>query len=509
MKHATLRRGFAVILLISLLLSLAAPALAANYVTATRSTSVRASAGNSGKLLGTLQKGTEVEKLGVVGSWTKVSYNGGTGFVLTSNVTSSSGDNSSSNGSTGNTGSSSSTATVKSSTLNVRSGPSTSYSKLGTLSKGATVTVVGSVNEWTIINWNSGTAYVYTSYLSFSSSGSPGTSSGWVAATGGVNVRSGPSTSYSKVGELSRGDKVQKTGVSGSWTQVRFNGSTAYVSSKYLTPTTAPDNSSGNNNNNYGSYVYAISSIPVYASASTSSSALGYLYQGEYAPYLGSTSSFARILFNGQVGYVRSSRVTILDEDNGLTYSYDGWRYAQTTNVPCYSVPEASTKYRLGYLSKGEAVYVLTYDGVWAQVIVEDDFVAYVKWGSLGGKVSGGNNNSSGGNNYIYKLNATLYVNNVFGEPVYSEIAGGTLVKYHACHKVNNVMNNNPYSGIPHQTAVKIVATISAVGGKEYVKVSWRDSGWYVAKADGSASSSTSHTAWVCIDNLVETKPRH
>lgn len=49
-----------------------------------------------------------------------------------------------------------------------------------------------------------------------------------------LNVRSGASTKYSKVGSYKKGTKVTCYGTSGSWTKVKYSGKTRYVSSQYL-----------------------------------------------------------------------------------------------------------------------------------------------------------------------------------------------------------------------------------------------------------------------------------
>ena len=56
-------------------------------------------------------------------------------------------------------------------------------------------------------------------------------------ATTSVNVRSGPGTKYSVVGGLNRGDMVKRTGESGKWTRVAYNGIEGYVYGKYLSDT--------------------------------------------------------------------------------------------------------------------------------------------------------------------------------------------------------------------------------------------------------------------------------
>lgn len=54
-------------------------------------------------------------------------------------------------------------------------------------------------------------------------------------ATQSVNVRSGPSTDYDKIGGLTTNQEVQVTGqASTGWWRIQYNGSEAYVSDKYL-----------------------------------------------------------------------------------------------------------------------------------------------------------------------------------------------------------------------------------------------------------------------------------
>ena len=54
-------------------------------------------------------------------------------------------------------------------------------------------------------------------------------------ATQSVNVRSGPSTDYDKIGGLTTNQEVQVTGqASTGWYRIEYNGGEAYVSGKYL-----------------------------------------------------------------------------------------------------------------------------------------------------------------------------------------------------------------------------------------------------------------------------------
>lgn len=55
-----------------------------------------------------------------------------------------------------------------------------------------------------------------------------------VVNTPSVNVRSGPDTSYSKVGVVYSGQRFTVLGTSGSWTKVSFNGGAGWIHSYYL-----------------------------------------------------------------------------------------------------------------------------------------------------------------------------------------------------------------------------------------------------------------------------------
>ena len=73
-----------------------------------------------------------------------------------------------------------------------------------------------------------------------------------VYATSTVNIREGFSADTDKVGSLGRGQSVVRTGIgtgdAEGWSQVEFNGQTAYISSDYLS-TVKPEAPSSSSNN--------------------------------------------------------------------------------------------------------------------------------------------------------------------------------------------------------------------------------------------------------------------
>ncbi len=132
--------------------------------------------------------------------------------------------------------------------VNVRSGPSTAYPKLGALKKGDKLPVIelaGSNQDWVVIAWNGVEAYVSLSYMNLPTDMQPSKQVpstdpgdlGVAAATGTVNVRTGPGTSYGKLGQLQKGDLVAVWSISGDWAKITYGGgadSRAYVFAKYL-----------------------------------------------------------------------------------------------------------------------------------------------------------------------------------------------------------------------------------------------------------------------------------
>lgn len=114
-------------------------------------------------------------------------------------------------------------------TLNVRSGAGTQYGKLGTLSRGTKLT--GQMeNGWLKFSYEGQTAYCCGDYLQKAT----GTPDGLTVICRTLNVRSGPGTSYSKIGTLSRGTVVDVLETLEGWYKIAFGDGEGYVSALYL-----------------------------------------------------------------------------------------------------------------------------------------------------------------------------------------------------------------------------------------------------------------------------------
>lgn len=128
-------------------------------------------------------------------------------------------------------------AITTASILNVRSGPGTKYNRLGTLVRGSTIYVVSEDKGWCQIIYGNGTAYVSKSYVSYNvgtPATKPTTKLGTVTASV-LNVRSGPSTSYSRIGKLARNSHVSiHDETNNGWYKITFGNGYGYVCSRYV-----------------------------------------------------------------------------------------------------------------------------------------------------------------------------------------------------------------------------------------------------------------------------------
>lgn len=214
------------------------------YVTAS-ALIIRTGASTSYSRVGTYLRGTKVACYGTSGNWTKVKYSGKTRYVCSDYLSSTSPDSNTSAYS----------RYVTASSLNVRSGASMSASVVGSYKEGTKVTCYGTSGSWTKVKYDGETRYVSTQYLSTKAPSSGSSSSSFTETStttytryvtaSSLNVRSGASTSSSVVGTYREGTKVTCYGTSGSWTKVKYNGVTRYVSTQYLSASAPSSGSSG------------------------------------------------------------------------------------------------------------------------------------------------------------------------------------------------------------------------------------------------------------------------
>ena len=141
--------------------------------------------------------------------------------------------------------------TVTASSLNFRTGPSTSYSIINVLMNGQKVEYISTSGSWLKVKYNGVTGYVHGDYVTKGTTDNSTTgTTKYVSASVGLNVRSGAGTSYSKLGKLEYKEKVTVLSTSNGWSKINYNGKTGYVDSSYLQSTVPGSNGNNANNNN-------------------------------------------------------------------------------------------------------------------------------------------------------------------------------------------------------------------------------------------------------------------
>lgn len=414
----------------------------------TSALNLRSGASTSTGIIGVLYKGTSVTINGTSGDWYKVTVNvGGTsksGYVHSNYITK---DGSSTGTSVSGSG------VVNVNGLNVRSGPSTSSSVIGSVNSGTKVTIKEKLGDWYKVSVNIGGAakegYMFAEYVTKTGSSSESESSGSGSSgdsgtsvsgdkgtvnTAALNVRSGPGTSYTRIDCISKGTEVTILSENGGWYKVKFGTKTGYVSAEYITRKSGGSNSGSNSGNSDSNSsvknkvgVVNVSALNLRSKATTNSSVVTCLYSGTKVTIESSTTGWYKIKTTvggkSYSGYVASQYVTITGDapsggsdsnggnnggnsggsDNGSTNTDKKTGKVNTAVLNFRSGPSTSSSV-IGSLSLGMTVTILSESNGWYKVealyngrtvtgYVSAQYVTVT--GNAGGSDNSGNNGGS------------------------------------------------------------------------------------------------------------------
>lgn len=184
------------------------PSFAGVVATAGGNLNVRASASSGSSVLTTLKNGSYVSVIEESGSYYKVLYaNGKAGYCHKSYIDLVS-------------GSSGAYVNTSSTSLNIRSGPSTSYGVIGAISKGASVVVISTHgNFYRILYSGTQTGYASSSYIKLRSSSTSNSGSQSSTSTGAISLSVPSYKQYdSRWSNVKLGSSSKTIGVSGCLT---------------------------------------------------------------------------------------------------------------------------------------------------------------------------------------------------------------------------------------------------------------------------------------------------
>lgn len=308
----------------------------------------------------------------------------------------------------------------------VRKGPGTGYAKLGTLKKGGQVVFLAKSGSWSKVTYEGQTAYIHSKYLALKTGGTtPATGS--VYATTNVNVRKGPGTSYAKLGQLEKDQKVEKVGSSGRWVKIVYGSGYGYVYDSYLTaqaPAGGGHTPIGTSSPGLYLPINVSATTTVYKDASYIGGTLGTISAGTTVYYTGMIiNNFVQIYYGGGLGYIPTT--TIIWSTGGTIYPQR--QVIQATTI--YGNVVAGTPSNpLGTLAVSDRVYCVDTVGSYTRIVHNGGY-AFVLTAHLSGSAIGG-----GGWGYNPLGNNTIkYDTFIFTQPmdsagVINSIASGTRV---------------------------------------------------------------------------------
>lgn len=137
-------------------------------------------------------------------------------------------------------------AFVNASSLRLRSGASSSTATLDYASRNEVVVILGKSGSWYKVNYDLQVGYMHSDYLKVLSREDAELGYGRINGNG-VNVRSGPGTSYSKIAVANLNDKPYIIGINNTWFKVIFGTKIGYIRSDFIDLTEVPYENNASN----------------------------------------------------------------------------------------------------------------------------------------------------------------------------------------------------------------------------------------------------------------------
>lgn len=128
---------------------------------------------------------------------------------------------------------------VNANSLRLRSGASSSTSTLDYASRNEVVVILGKTGSWYKVIYDLQVGYMHSDYLKVLTRENAELGYGNVNGNG-VNVRSGPGTSYSKIAVANLGDRPYIIGINETWFKVIIGSQIGYIRSDFVDLTEIP-----------------------------------------------------------------------------------------------------------------------------------------------------------------------------------------------------------------------------------------------------------------------------
>ncbi len=260
----------------------------------------------------------------------------------------------------GNTGDGAGTGTITAD-LNIRSGPSKNYDRVGSYKEGESVKILTQINKWGY----TGKGWISMSYVKMDGTASAGTTGKGTVTASELNIRKEPSTESDKVGVYKKGDKIEILEVKGSWGRTDKGWvSLDYVRMDESTPTTTYKTGKG---------TVTASSLYIRKKADKNSDIVGAYFKDDKVEILEVSGKWGRT----DKGWISLDYVKM---DETAAKIVDPIKKGTVTASSLYIRKEPTTSSEaVGAYSKGDKVEILEMKDGWGRTDKGWIYLDYVK----------------------------------------------------------------------------------------------------------------------------------
>ena len=295
--------------------------------------------------------------------------------------------------------------------MNFRSEPSATAGLIGSVPKGAQVTVLGSKNGWDNVSYNGVTGWIHGGNITGTSSAqnasgsaaaSTGTSASAAGTSGqsvkvlyGMNFRAKPGMDGRIMGGIPAGTIVQFLGSSNGWDKVVYNGVTGWIASGRTaaagSAAPASTGTSASAAGTSGQYVKVLYGMNFRARPRMDGRIKGFVPAGSTVQYLRSKNGWDKVIYNGVKGWIASGRTApagTAAQSTAASSAAEPIRLVSSAGTSMTVINTMNFRLRggvneplIGVIPSGaKVIYVSSADG-WQQVI----------YNGMSGWIKGGN----------------------------------------------------------------------------------------------------------------------
>lgn len=209
---------------------------------------------------------------------------------------------------------------VRANFLNVRVGPSLSYSTMTQVKRGETLTIIGQKNQWYQVRLASDKIGWVASWLIDNTEANASGNSLGVIKAPNTNVRQYPDSQAEVLGSLAQSQRVNIVYTQNEWSQILYNNTVGWIpNSEMIITDKVPSHIKNTQPNshkdlNIQSVTTLQNNTKIYARASVDAPVTAHITDQTTLQYLGTKGDFYKIRLNsGDTGYIASRLVSISD----------------------------------------------------------------------------------------------------------------------------------------------------------------------------------------------------